>query len=223
MKNTLAITFFLLACITYSCREDSLRTINENTEWSHSWMVRTGDTLLPRVLIIGDSHVERYFPLVSSSLNGLANVCKFTTSKSLGDPILLDQIELIIKQYDFDLISFNNGLHGRSYEESEYSDHLPQIVNKFRQYSDAEIILVNTTPARVRGELDTFQDFNLKVIERNKIFSDFAQKNNLHLMNFYSLGESSTEFYTPDGIHFNPEGVKEQARLISNLINKTLD
>ena len=43
--------------------------ISEGTEWSNTWMVATNKHDLPRVLIIGDSHVERYYQPVSGKLN----------------------------------------------------------------------------------------------------------------------------------------------------------
>ena len=52
-------------------------------------MVSVNNHDLPRVLIIGDSHVERYYPLVAARLQDKAYCSKFTTSRSLGDPALI--------------------------------------------------------------------------------------------------------------------------------------
>jgi lysophospholipase L1-like esterase len=217
------ISFAIAVIIIISgCTEYRGESINERIEWTHSWITNTADTVLPRVLIIGDSHVENYYQHISKALKDKANACKFTTSKSLGDPILSDQIELVLKQYDFDIITFNNGLHGRKYSEEQYGEHLPELIGLIQSLSDAEIILINTTPARKSGNLEEFQDFNTKVIARNSIFEDYASRNGLPLVNLYSLGEKSTDYYRNDGIHFNPEGVKEEARLVTDAIEKLL-
>ncbi len=186
-------------------------------------MVNTSDTVLPRVLVVGDSHVERYYPHIALSLKDQANVCKLTTSKSLGDQILLDQIQLVLKQYSFDIITFNNGLHGRGYEEKEYAEHLPRVVNMIMENCEGILILVNTTPARQRNNLGDFQEFNKKVVERNQIFDSFAKEHSLLLVNLYTLGEKSTDYYTNDGIHFNEKGVREEARLVTEKIKEYID
>ncbi|MDX2415152.1 MAG: SGNH/GDSL hydrolase family protein [Bacteroidales bacterium] len=218
MKKKYATILLVLIIISTACTQSKERSINEKTEWSHTWMVNTSDTVLPRVLVVGDSHVERYYPHIALSLKDQANVCKLTTSKSLGDPILLDQIQMLLKQYNFNIITFNNGLHGRGYAEKEYADHLPLLVNMIKENCEGILILVNTTPARQSNNLDNFQEFNKKVIERNQIFENFAKEHSLLLVNLYTLGEKSSDYYTNDGIHFNEKGVREEARLVSEKI-----
>lgn len=222
MKTIFYILLIALV-INTSCDQERGRIINERTEWSHSWMVSTSDTVLPRILIIGDSHVENYYQHIVKSLKERANVCKYTTSKSLGDPILIDQLKLILKQYSFDLITFNNGLHGRKYEEHEYEKSLEEVINLFFEYSEGEIVLVNTTPARDRTDLELFQDFNKKIEVRNEFFSSMAKRENLKLIDLYSLGMENIEYYRRDGIHFTQEGVEAEARIISDKLLVLLD
>ena len=103
------------------------KSISENTEWSHTYMVSTSKNELPRVLIIGDSQVERYYPIVAEKLGNLVYCCKFTTSRSLGDPAFLEQLKVLFFCYRFDVISFNNGLHGPGYSEEQYSKYIPVV------------------------------------------------------------------------------------------------
>ena len=222
MKNPAILLFALLLAVTGSCKNKEFRTIHEQTEWSHTWIVNTSDTILPRILIIGDSHAERYYPHVAYSLNKLANVCKLSTSKSLGDPVLIDQVKIVLKQHKFDIITFNNGLHGRDYSEKEYGDHLPELIETVNSNSKAEVILVNTTPAREANKLNNFQEFNQKIVERNRILSEYASKHGLTLIDFYNLGSESIEYYTDDGIHFNKEGVKKQAEILTDIIKQQI-
>lgn len=109
----------LLCCLFLGCVNHSYNTegviINEDIEWSHTWIVNTNDTLLPKVLIVGDSHVDGYYSVVAKKLGTKVSCSKFTTSKSLGDPVFINQLESVLMLCDFDIISFNNGLHGADY------------------------------------------------------------------------------------------------------------
>ena len=48
-------------------------------------------------------------------LNDKAHVSKFATSKSLGDPIYIEQVKWFLKSNKFDIISISNGLHGSDF------------------------------------------------------------------------------------------------------------
>ena len=102
-------------------------SISEGTEWSNTWMVATNKHDLPRVLIIGDSHVERYYQPVTNKLNKIAYCSKFTTSRSLGDPALIAQLKALFFSYKFDVITFNNGLHGVEYSDEQYNSYIPVV------------------------------------------------------------------------------------------------
>jgi len=54
-----------------------------------------------RVLLIGDSITHGYYPEVQARLKAQAYVARLTTSKSVGDPALLDEVALVLRQPDF--------------------------------------------------------------------------------------------------------------------------
>ncbi len=121
-----------MCCLFFGCVNHSDKTegviISEGIEWSHTWIVNTNDTILPKVLIVGDSHVQIYYDvliIVAKKLGSNVSCCKFTTSKSLGDPVFITQLESVLMLCDFDIISFNNGLHGADYSREEYSKFVP--------------------------------------------------------------------------------------------------
>jgi hypothetical protein len=68
---------------------------------------------LPQVLLLGDSITEAYYKDAAADLKGKAYVGYVASSLSVGDPMLPKQIALILSNYKFDVIHFNNGLHGR--------------------------------------------------------------------------------------------------------------
>ena len=185
-------------------------------------MVNTHDKNLPRILLIGDSHVEAYFPVVLENLKSLAYCCKFTTSRSLGDPILIDQLHLIFKQFNFDVICFNNGLHGYGFTEKQYGKYIPAVYRMLKKHSNKAIVWVNTTGTREKGHLDLHTAFNERVIARNKLVADFSNAKEIPLIDSYDLSEKHPEFYSSDGVHFNQEGIKAEAGLITEKIKSLL-
>ena len=123
----------------------------ETIDWSHTWIIKRADTSrIPRVLVIGDSHVERYQPEVDK-LKGKAIVNKITTSKSMGDPAFVKQLKVLLEHYEFDYIFFNNGLHGVDYTPGEYAADLPKVLNILKRHlKTGKIFWVNTTARRVK-------------------------------------------------------------------------
>ena len=59
------------------------------------WVPGNGVKDQPRVLLIGDSITRAYYKTVEDKLKGKAVVCRLTTSKSLDNPGLLDEVKLM--------------------------------------------------------------------------------------------------------------------------------
>ena len=217
----------LLGCLIFGCVNQFNKkkgvTINENTEWTQSWIVNTNDTKLPKALIIGDSHAERYYGIVANNLKSHVSCSKFTTSKSLGDPIFIAQLELILKQYKFDIITFNNGLHGEDYSIEAYSSYVSVAYNLLNNNAKKSVILINSTAIREKSNLNEFAPRNKQIIERNNYISNFAKDNNISFLDFYSKTAYKIDCYTSDGVHFNAKGVNIEATLITQEIAKKLN
>jgi hypothetical protein len=215
--SVVLLSSFIFGCVAQ--RNTSKDTIiNENTEWSHTWIVNTNDTTLPKVLLIGDSHVERYYSLVAKELGKNVSCSKFTTSKSLGDPVFIKQLESVLMLINFDVISFNNGLHGGDYSIEEYSKFVPIVNEMLKNNARKSVVWVNSTAVRQKENINNFAPRNQQIIERNKYISDFAESNKIILIDFYSATANSIEYYSNDGVHFNDAGVNVEARLISEKI-----
>ncbi|MEI6821898.1 MAG: SGNH/GDSL hydrolase family protein [Bacteroidota bacterium] len=226
MKKT---SILLLAFIAFACGSNHLTKVkntskNEFIEWSNTWLVNTDKSDLPRVLIIGDSHVERYYPLVSDKLKGKAYCSKFTTSKSLGDPAILIQLKTVLYNNKIDIISFNNGLHGVNYSDKEYSSYISKVYKIFKKSNpDLKVIWVNTTARRVKGSLNEYDQYNPGVINRNKAVDTFTKTKNIPVVDLYSLSNTHPEYYENDGIHLNKTGVEEEAKAVSDTIIKVIE
>ena len=112
---------------------DPPRVVRENIEWLDVWVLGNAVKDQPRVLLIGDSITRGYYKTVEDKLKGKAVVCRLATSKSLGDPGLLDEVKLVLGQAKFDVVHFNNGMHGWGYAEDEYAKAVPDLVATLRK------------------------------------------------------------------------------------------
>src|SRR5882757_9118482 len=97
----------------------------ESIEWCDIWISHANETKLPRVLLIGDSITRDYYPEVERHFSGKAFVARLATSRFIADPVLLKEIELVLDQAKFDVIHFNNGMHGWQHNEAEYRQAFP--------------------------------------------------------------------------------------------------
>lgn len=218
----LLLTVFLFGCVNQRDKVDGA-IINENTEWAHTWIVNTNDTILPKVLLIGDSHVERYYRVVAEKLGDKVSCSKFTTSKSLGDPVLIKQLESVLMISNFDVILFNNGLHGADYPIEDYSKYVPVVYEMLRKNAGKSVILVNSTAIREKDNISKLAKRNQQIVERNEFLFDFAETNNIALVDFYSETVNNLDYYSSDGIHFNIVGVNLEAELVTRKINELIE
>src|SRR5690348_1600498 len=121
----------------------------EAIEWCDIWISHANETNLPRVLLIGDSIARDYYPEVEKRLAGKAFVARLTSSRFLADPVFLKEIELVLDQMKFDVIHFNNGMHGWQYSEADYRKAFPAFVETIRDHAPkASLIWAATTPLR---------------------------------------------------------------------------
>ncbi len=214
MKN---IICGLLLFVYISAGAQTKSHNNETISWNHSWIVKsTPAQNLPNVLLIGDSHVERYYPVVNNLLKDKAVVSKITTSLSMGDATFMPQLAGLLAGHKFDYIFFNNGLHGVLYSPSEYASYISKVYKLLKKNNPlATIIWVNTTARRVPNNLDSFDAYHQDVIERNKYVAAFCAKKNVKVLDFFSLTVNDKSLFTQDGIHVNEAGVAAQAKLIA--------
>lgn len=195
----------------------------ESIEWCNIWIPDVNDTKLPRVLLIGDSISGGYGPRVADALNGKASVARLTTSKSIGDPALLTEVALVLGQCRFDVVHFNNGLHGWGYTEQEYQQHFPDLLATIRQHApQAKLIWATITPMRQAGNLNVIADGTKRVQARNKIAQEIATREGIVVNDLYGLVKDHAEYWSGDGVHFNGQGIAAQAEQVTQKITQAL-
>ena len=195
----------------------------EAIEWCNIWIPDTNETKLPRVLLIGDSITGGYGPKVADSLKGKASVARLTTSKSIGDPALLAEVSLVLGQCRFDVVHFNNGLHGWGYSEEEYQQHFPELLATIRKHAaQAKLIWATITPMRQAGKLDVIAENTKRVQARNKIAQEIVTREGIAVDDLYGLVQDHAEYWSPDGVHFNAQGIVAQAEQATKKITEAL-
>jgi lysophospholipase L1-like esterase len=174
------------------------------------------------VLLIGDSITLAYYGQVETKLANQAYVSRLTTSKSLGDPALLDEVATVLKQYEFDVVHFNNGMHGWDYPEAEYARAFPKLLATIKKGAPkARLIWATTTPVREGKELG-ISPKTQRVKARNEIALGIVTKQNIPVNDLFALVIDHPEYSSADGVHASTAGITIQATQVAEKIETEL-
>jgi unsaturated rhamnogalacturonyl hydrolase len=225
MKRLLLFMVSVL-CFQFISAQESSKSKRESIEWLDTWAPNTRKTDLPRVLLIGNSITRLYNKNVEKQLEGKAYVARYASSKSIGDPTLLEELSTFMRQYSFDVIHFNNGMHGWGYTEEEYRQAFPKYFEIIKKYAPhAKYIWATTTPRRTgKGMKELNQQLTDRIKERNKIAADyFADKPEVKTNDLFSVVVRNPTYYEGgDGTHPNALGVKALANRVADNISEVL-
>jgi len=210
----------LLTMVSFGSADDPVR---EWIEWIDIWVTDADKTDLPRVLLVGDSITRGYFDAVEKHLAGKAYCARLTTSKCVSDPTFNDDLQLMLKQYKFSVIHFNNGLHGWGYTEDQYRDGLLTTVVAVKEHSgDAKFIWATTTPVRASSNPQQFGEKTERVKVRNKLASEIMKENDVSTNDLFELVKDHADWTSGDGVHFNGQGNEALAKQVAESIAESL-
>ena len=205
----------MLALLTCAVQAAEPAVKREAIEWCDIWMPHSTAHALPRVLLIGDSTTRGYGKEVERKLEGRAYAGRLATSKSLGDGALLEEVALVLRQYKFDVIHFNNGMHGWDYTEEEYGRAFPQLLALFKQLApQARLIWATITPVREGKELKLAPRTE-RVKARNRLAQELVTKAGIPVDDLFALCVEHPEFSSPDGVHASAKGIAAQAEQVA--------
>ena len=197
----------------------------ESIEWCDIWISHASETNLPRVLLIGDSIAREYYPEVEKRLAGKAFVARLTTSRFAADPVLLKEIELVLDQEKFDVIQFNNGMHGWQHSEAEYEKALPKSIKTIRVHAPkARLIWANTTPLRdAKGvTYDSKAEYSdERIAARNALAAELVAAQKIPIVDLNAAVRGHPEYHS-DNVHFNGQGVQVLAAQVYDAVEKLL-
>lgn len=197
----------------------------EKIEWCDVWIAdaNIADAKEPRVLLIGDSITRGYYPDVAKLLAGKASVSRLCTSASVGDPALPKQIRAFLSENRFDVIHFNNGMHGWDYTEAEYKQYFAEFLAAIREAApQAKLIWATITPVRDAKDLAKIDPKTERVKQRNAIAAEAIAPLGIPTDDQFQLVESHPEYYRAGGIHFTPTGSSIQAQQVAASVEKVL-
>lgn len=211
----------------------------ENIEWCDVWLPHANETNLPRVLLIGDSITRGYAPEVERLLAGKAYVNRLATSAFISDPMLLEELKLVLDHYSFAVIQVNNGMHGWQHSEAEYAAAFPKFWETIRRHAHgARLIWADTTPLKGstppatgaamapdkavdNGKLmlkaDLTKASDERIARRNAIARDYVERYHLACVDLNTPMQGHPEWHS-DNVHFNHEGIARQAELVAREI-----
>lgn len=202
-----------------------LPSARESIEWCDIRISHADETNLPRVLLIGDSIARAYYPAVEKNLAGKAYVGCLASSAFISDPILLKEIAMVLDEYKFDVIHFNNGMHGWQHSEAEYQEAFPKFLATIKTHAPhAKLIWANTTTLKVSPKLPADHQTRAtdeRIATRNAVGLKFIQPADIEVDDLNSLTRGNPELHS-DNIHFNDQGIVLQAAQVTAHIEKEL-
>ncbi|MCU1250853.1 MAG: hypothetical protein JWQ49_3882 [Edaphobacter sp.] len=205
----LVLLSLLLAASPLSAAQGH-RSIPEEIEWT--WEVRPShpDPKLPNVLLLGDSITRSYYPGVVHGLDGRANVYLFATSASVGDPRLPDEIRQFyaVESVRFDVVHFNNGMHGWGYNEEQYKEAFPGFLKVVRSIAPSGRLIWATTTS-VKSAASNGAS-NPRIDARNEIAKAFVSARSIAVDDQHALMSHYYDLHR-DSVHFNDTGASIQA------------
>ena len=197
----------------------------ESIEWCDIWISHANETNLPRVLLIGDSIARDYYPEVEKRLAGKAFVARLATSRLVADPVLLKEIESVLDGAKFDVVQFNNGMHGWQHSEAEYRKAFPKLIKTIRAHAPkAKLIWATTTPLRNGKDVtyDTKAEYSdERIAARNALAADIVAAQKLPTVDLNAAVRGHPEFHS-DNVHFNGQGVQILAAQVCAGVEKLL-
>lgn len=198
--------------------------IHERIEWSDIWVVDADSDVETRVLLVGDSIVRGYYSGVEKALGDDVSCARYTTSKFLSHPDYLGELGLLVERFDFDVIHFNNGLHGWGYTEEQYRKGLEALVDFLRETApDAKLVWAMSTPVRIGKDIEKVNEERTgRVKARNAIAAEIMEKHGIPVNDLFALVEDHTDFFSQDGTHFNEAGRAAQAKAVADTIQQAL-
>ena len=227
MKNLLSPLFIAIALASSLAAEETNRVppAREAIEWCDIWISHANETNLPRVLLIGDSIARDYYPEVEKRLAGKAFVARLATSRFVADPVLPKEIELVLNQERFDVVLFNNGMHGWQHSEEEYQKSFPKLIKTIRARAPkARLICATTTPLRDGKDVtyDTKAKYSdERIAARNAILSEIVAAQKIPVVDLNAAVRGHPEYHS-DNVHFNAQGSQILAAQVSEEVEKLL-
>jgi lysophospholipase L1-like esterase len=136
--------------------------------------------------------------------------------------VLLQEIALVLDNTKFDIIHFNNGMHGWQHSEKEYRQAFPKILQTIRTHAPrAKLVWAATTPLKVSPPKSPTEASDARITERNAIGLECIQGQTIVVDDLNALVRGHPEYHR-DNVHFNDEGIRLEAAQVAAKIEPLL-
>ena len=213
LKKILLVAWMVLA-IPGAGLAQQRHMVTEKIEWTYSDRPEKPEAALQNVLLVGDSITRAYYKATAETLAGKANVYYFATSTSVGDERLAPQLVEYFRMIGvrFDVVHFNNGMHGWGYTEEEYRKYFPELITAVRLGAPAgRLVWASTTPVRKDKQGGAT---NARIDARNAIAAEQVAKQGIAVDDQHALMERHQDLHSDD-VHFTAEGAAIQGAQVA--------
>ncbi|MDF7808114.1 SGNH/GDSL hydrolase family protein [Pontiellaceae bacterium B12219] len=173
---------------------------------------------LPRMLIIGDSISRGYTLPLRHELAGKVNVHRAPQNCS-STIVGMDKLDIWLGDGNWDLITFNFGIHDRRDPSADYEMRLRQIVERLKK-TDAKLIWVTTTPIP-----EDEPEYVEGAIERlNQVAEKIMTEQNIPVLDLYqAVSPNLAQYQRPKNCHFRESGYDFMGTLMAEVIMEQLE
>ncbi len=193
----------------------------EKFEWTNMWWdepMNTGK----RILLIGDSITNGYKGLVKNMMSNQYYIDMYATSRALDNGSFTRELEYMLEFCDlkYDVIHFNNGLHGTHQDIETYKNYYEKVIGYIMNTSmNSKLILVLSTPVTQKDDVTIFDEKNEIIRQRNHVVMKLAQKYNLLTNDLYNVVVGEPNIRNNDGFHYLERGYQILAEAVYNKIS----
>ncbi len=186
----------------------------ETYEWSDFWCEYANDAETFRVLYIGDSISRSMRYILNRVADGKIRIDNFATSKGIDNPFLKEEINIFKSQQErYDLVLFNNGLHGFHLNTEEYGRHYGEMIQYLNDiFEDVPIEAVLTT-------FTSRDNMQKAVEERNAAACRVAKEHGVKVIDLYKPSYENRGLLADDGVHWKNDGCEMFAAILLEEIN----
>lgn len=137
---------------------------------------------LPRALLIGDSISHGYYSQVREMMQGECIIDNLAISLTAADSTAFCRsIQVLLSNYDYDIIQFNVGIHTSGYDEIYYTEGVAAIMDYLLEHApNAQIVFAATTSIGANTS-------NPWVEKRNNAAAAEAAKRNIIYNDLYEV------------------------------------
>lgn len=189
----------------------------EGSEWSNVWSYNGNESRLPRVLLIGDSITNGYQSAVHEKLAGVAYVTYWASSKCVTDPTYLAMLDVMLSDYQYAAIHFNNGLHSLGTDRAEWTAGLRAALTLLRDHGrGAKVVWATCTPLKDPA-------LTAKARELNDLAAPLVKEFGLPTDDLFALMDpQDRNALWSDTFHYKRPGVEMQAKQVADTLRALL-